>query len=164
MNTYTNLIESFDRMIVHFQSQTMEKFNLYSKGETCALHFLLERGEYAIPGEISSAMHCSAARITQLLTQLEQKGQIERKVDASDRRKVLVKLTKTGKERALREKEEMYSMLETIFDKMGENDTRELMRTLKMFFEIANSTGFIETFGVSGSQEDSACKEVNDNR
>lgn len=138
MSSYSNLAESFDKMIIHFQSQTMDKFNLYSKGETCALHFLLEKGDYVLPSEIGEALQCSAARITKLITQLEQKGQVLREMDPNDRRKIKVKLTNDGLERAQKEKEEIYMKIEKIFSEMGKEDAKEFMRTLKIFFDIAN--------------------------
>lgn len=137
MSSYLPLIESFDKLMIHFQSQAVEKFSLYSKGETCALHFLLEKGDYVLPGEISEAVHCSAARITKLITQLEQKGHVIREIDKNDRRKIKVKLTKSGYERALREREEFFKNLEQIFIEMGEEDSKEFIRTIKIFFSIA---------------------------
>ena len=138
MDSYSPIVEAFDKMIINFQSEAMEKFSLYSKGETCALHFLLEKGDYVLPREISEALQCSAARITKILTQLEQKGQIVREMDPDDRRKIKVILTEDGLERANKAREEVYKDLETIFAEMGEKDAREFMRTLKIFFDTAN--------------------------
>ena len=99
---------------------------------------MLEKGDYVLPREISEALQCSAARITKILTQLEQKGQIVREMDPDDRRKIKVQLTEVGLERANSAREEVYKILEMIFQEMGENDTREFMRTLKIFFDTAN--------------------------
>ena len=138
MNSYIKMIEDFDKMIINFQSEAMDKFNLYSKGETCALHFLLEKGDFVLPSEISMALQCSAARITKLITQLEQKGQVVREIDKGDRRKIKIILTDSGRERALKEREEMYNNFKMIFMEMGEEDSKEFMRTLKIFFDTAN--------------------------
>lgn len=138
MNSYYPMIQAFDKMIIHFQSKTMAKFNLYSKGETCALHFLLERGDFVLPSEMSGVLQCSAARITQLITQLEHKGQVKREIDYNDRRKIKLMLTEEGKERAIKERDEMYKDLEKIFVELGEEDSTEFMRILARFFDIAH--------------------------
>lgn len=138
MTSYKYMIEDFDKMFVSFQSQAMDKLNLYSKGETYALHFLLKKGDYVLPREISEALQCSAARITKILSQLEHKGLITREIDISDRRKIKVRLTESGLARAENEKAEIYKSLEYIFKEMGENDAKEFIRTLKIFFDIAN--------------------------
>ena len=139
MSSYSIMAEAFDKMIIHFQSQAMDKFSLYSKGETCALHFLLEKGDYVLPSDLGEALQCSAARITKIITQLEQKGQVVREMNPDDRRKIKVNLTESGLDRAKKERDEIYKNLELIFTEMGENDAREFMRTLKIFFDIANN-------------------------
>ena len=137
MDYLSNAVKVLDNMLVHFQSEVLDRMIDYSKGESFALHFLLEKGSKVLPSELSSASNSSTARIATLLGQLEQKGYITREVSQSDRRKIQVSLTEAGHIRAQSEKEEMYSCLEKIFIEMGEHDTKEFIRTTGIFFEAS---------------------------
>ena len=137
MNKTTEAAKALDRMVVHFQSQILEKIIDYSRGESFTLHYLLERKSEVLPSEISSALNTSTARIAVLLGQLEQKGLISREICKSDRRKVEVSLTEAGRKRAKSEKAEMHSYLEMVFKEMGEKDTDDFLRTASKFFEIS---------------------------
>lgn len=133
----TDAAKALDKMVLHFQSQVLERIIDYSRGESFTLHYLLERKSEVLPSEISSALNTSTARIAVLLGQLEQKGLISREVCKSDRRKVEVSLTAAGRKRAKKERDEMHSYLEKVFQEMGEKDTEDFLRTAGRFFEIS---------------------------
>ena len=114
----------------------MEKYGLAIRGEMFALNFLYRHGSTVLPSEISEKMGISTARIASILNALEGKELITRRIDPTDRRKILVELTEEGGARAVAHREEMLQGAERVLRKMGEDDTRELLRLLGKLFDV----------------------------
>jgi DNA-binding MarR family transcriptional regulator len=72
-----------------------------------------------------------------LLGALEKKGQIERDIDKSNRRNILVSITNAGRERILTEMTTMTEAMTRIFAEMGEADTLEFVRLTNIFFTVS---------------------------
>lgn len=123
-------------MTGHRRSGFMERNGLFAKGEMFALGFLYKRGGEVLPGEISEKMGISSARIASILNALERKELVTRRIDPTDRRKILVKLTGEGSAKALAHREEALSEMENILRGMGEDDTKELIRLLRKLSDI----------------------------
>ena len=70
------------------------------QGEKQVLHCIAEEGSSLRPSDISEKMGISTARIAATLNALEGKGQVTRRIDESDRRRILVELTAEGSARA----------------------------------------------------------------
>ncbi|GHV45372.1 MarR family transcriptional regulator [Clostridia bacterium] len=119
------------------QLDMMERMNRANKGELFVLHFLAMRGVAALPSELSAALHSSTGRISALLGTLEKKGQIERNIDTSNRRNILVTLTEAGRARAETEMKKRRDGMTQTFAEMGETDTLEFIRLMKRFFSIS---------------------------
>jgi len=108
------------------------------QGEMFVLHFLADRDEEILPGEISAQMNVSSARVAQALNNIEKKGWITRHIDPADRRRILVNLTHEGKtavEAHVRNRDEMTANMLSL---LGEEDAKEYVRLVgKLAREIA---------------------------
>lgn len=127
---------SFNEIMSNNRKDTMQNMNRANKGELFVLHFLSMRKTAALPSELSAALQASTARISALLGALEKKGQIERDIDKSNRRNILVTITEAGRMRAQAEMEEMQRSMSQVFAEMGEADTVEFIRLMRRFFEL----------------------------
>ena len=76
-----------------------QQINDSLRGEQFVLGFIAHTEGSVIPSDISAAMGISTARIAAALNNLESKGLITRRIDMSDRRKILVELTEAGREK-----------------------------------------------------------------
>jgi DNA-binding MarR family transcriptional regulator len=103
-------------------------FNETMRGEGFVLCYIARHGGEVLPGEISTEMDVSSARVASALNSLENKGFITRKIDKSDRRKILVEITPSGAELS----EKLYSdMLERFAEMLaflGDHDALEYVR------------------------------------
>ena len=113
-----------------------ENLNRANKGELFVLHFLSSHNEQVNPSELSAALRSSTARISALLGALEKKGQIERDIDKTNRRNILVTITDSGRKRVKNEMGMIRDSMSHIFNEMGEKDTEDFLRLTKRFFEI----------------------------
>ena len=128
---------SFHEIMSNNRKDMLEDMNRVNKGELFVLHFLAMRDTAALPSELSVALQASTARISALLGALEKKGQIQRDIDKSNRRNILVTITEAGRVRAESEMKEMHRSMAKIFTDMGEADTAEFIRLLKRVSELA---------------------------
>lgn len=128
---------SFHEIMSNNQKNMLEDMNRVNKGELFVLHFLALRDTAVLPSELSAALQASTARISALLGALEKKGQIQRDIDKSNRRNILVTITEAGRIRAETEMKEMQRRITRIFMDMGEEDTAEFIRLIKRFSELA---------------------------
>jgi MarR family transcriptional regulator, organic hydroperoxide resistance regulator len=114
-----------------------KKANAFLHGEMFILNFLIFQGKDVLPGEISTAMNTSSARVAMALKTLEQKSLIERRVDSDDRRKILVSITQLGRELVSNERKEMHDKMMEILEELGEADAREYVRIVSRITEIS---------------------------
>jgi DNA-binding MarR family transcriptional regulator len=103
------------------------------------LNFLIFQDKDMLPGEISTAMNASSARVAMALKSLEAKGYVERRIDQTDRRKILVSITPLGRELVLSDREEMHNRMVVILKELGEADAAEFIRIVSRITEIALS-------------------------
>lgn len=128
---------AFDEITSSNHKNAMDSFNRTNKGELFVLHFLLMKSpDEVMPSELSEALQSSPARISALLGVLEKKGEIERQIDKNNRRNILVSITDAGRERIKSELQEMQGFIARIFTDMGESDTEEFIRLLKVFSDL----------------------------
>jgi len=127
----------FNEIMASGQKDMFENMNRANKGELFVLHFLSKNKTQVIPSELSTALHATTGRISALLGSLEKKGQIEREIDKSNRRNIIVTITDAGRARVRAEMKDIKEGLSRVFIEMGETDTAEFMRLIKRFFELA---------------------------
>ena len=137
LNYAEKAIIALNELMSNGKRDMFENINRVNKGEIFVLHFLSMRNAEVIPSEISTALHASTARISALLGNLEKKGHIERDIDSSNRRNILVTITEAGRERVETEMKEMQKVMKRVFTEMGEKDTEEFIRLTKWFFELS---------------------------
>jgi len=137
LNYVERAVSSFNEIMSDNRKNMMDNFNRANKGELFVLHFLTSRNTEVLPSELSAALNSSTARISALLGALEKKGQIEREIDKSNRRNILVTITEAGRERVEAEMNEIQGLMTHIFTEMGEANTAEFIRLTKLFSELS---------------------------
>ncbi|GGH11652.1 MarR family winged helix-turn-helix transcriptional regulator [Paenibacillus segetis] len=136
-NYVEKAIISFSKIMSDNQKSMMDNLNRANKGELFVLRILTLRNAEVLPSELSEALNSSTARISALLGALEKKGQIRREIDKSNRRNILVTITEAGRERAEAEMNEIEGRMAKVFTEMGEADTAEFIRLIKLFSDLS---------------------------
>ena len=78
------------------------------------------------------------SQMNRILTQLEKKNLITRERSAEDKRKVFVRLTSEQSNAYLRQHAQILELLDTIIDKLGEEQTKGVIRALNGISDVAN--------------------------
>ena len=78
-------------------------------------------------------------RTTAILISLEDKGYIQRTRDPKDRRIVMVSLSKKGRASVEAGKEDMTEKAAAFFEKLGADDTQDLLRIIRKASELKKS-------------------------
>lgn len=104
-------------------------------GENFVLLFISQRGGKVIPSDISNEMGISTARVAAALNSLEKKGLIIRRIDAEDRRRILIDLTDSGMEQVKNHYSMVLSMVKNMLQFLGEKDAKEFIRIMKRLAE-----------------------------
>ena len=138
MNKIEEAVAAMEDMMASNRRNMMEQIGRSGKGELFILKYLHDKDEAVIPSEISEAMRTSTARISAALGSLEKKRQIHREIDTANRRKILVTITEGGRERSCTDIRRIRERMVDIFTEMGEQDTGELVRLMRRFFEISD--------------------------
>ena len=110
---------------------------VFSQGEMRLLGCLHAGADGRTAGELSMLLELSTARIAAMLNNLERKGAITRARDKADRRRVVVRLTVQGREEVQTSYDAAVACLAEVYRRMGEDDTRELLRLSDRAGEIA---------------------------
>lgn len=112
-------------------SECFRKFDMNAAGIRAILKLLNETDSKVTAGKISERMNVSTARVAVLLRKMEAKGFIEKERDVTDARVVVVKLSEHGKQVADKFKENVYTHISELIDKIG-------MEKMLEFAEISN--------------------------
>ena len=81
-------------------------------------------------------MNSSKGRISAILNSLEKKGEIIREIDKDNRRNIIVNITESDRKHIISELADGYSIIAKALEKMGEEDTKELIRLMNKSFSI----------------------------
>ena len=100
-------------------SECFQKFDMNTAGIRAILKLLNETDNKVTAGKISEYMNVSTARVAVLLKKMVAKGLIEKENDSSDGRIVVVKLSEYGKQAADEFKENLYTHIGELIDKVG---------------------------------------------
>lgn len=112
-----------------------KKINESLRGEHFVMKYIAHHSGKVIPSEISNEMGISTARIAAALNNLEAKGLVTRRIDASDRRRILVELTSEGQAHIAQHEKIVLDTIAGTLKNIGEEDTVELLRILKKIAE-----------------------------
>ncbi len=135
---YSKLAEEFlQQMHLFRRFKPQQKINASLRGEEFVLHQIAISGEHIIPSEISGAMGISGARTAATLNGLEKKGYITRRIDPSDRRRILISLTPKGREQEETYRRGLTETLEKMLRQLGEHDAKEYVRITRKMAELA---------------------------
>ena len=110
-----------------------------SRGELCLLMHLKRRNDPVLPSELSEAMSVSTARVTRLLNALEERGLIQRSMDLTDRRKIIVKLTESGKRYLEAVYLRNHKRASAVIDALGAEETETFIRIAEKIVDISRS-------------------------
>lgn len=80
---------------------------------------------------IRDKMKLAPSTITPIISSLEKRGFIERKIDESDRRNIYICLSNIGRRFTEKVDNELKNMLYEYIKYMGKNDTNEIIRLIK---------------------------------
>lgn len=121
---------------------TEKHMDAISKGEGFMLECVARNGGTLMPGEIARAVGVSTARVAAFLNAAENKGYIKRQKVEGDRRKIHVILTDVGFEKVQGEHKKMQERMMLFLEKLGEENTENLIKIMRKTQEILNSGEF----------------------
>ena len=103
----------------------------FTKGEMGILVYLHFIKDGVTSGELSEELSVSTGRVATVLKSLENKGMIVRNSNLTDKRRVHVFITDTGKELVHEKHLEGIARMEKVLEKLGEEDAKEFIRLIK---------------------------------
>lgn len=134
---YAKLAEEFLQKIYRLsKSSTHKEINDSMQGEIFALQYIAFHKGAVQPSEISNMTHVSSARVAATLNSLESKDLITRRIDSSDRRRILVELTPNGKQEAEKYFQMILKKVTEMLSGLGEYDATEYVRIIGRLSEI----------------------------
>ena len=140
---YEEKAKALMRLMPATRSRHTEKhIDLISRGENLMLECVAKNGGVIMPGEIAKAVGVSTARVTAFLNNAEHKGYIRRERVVGDRRKIHVIITDIGLEKIQNEHQKMLERMMFFLEKLGEEDTENLVRIMEKTQKILNSDEF----------------------
>jgi DNA-binding MarR family transcriptional regulator len=105
------------------------------RSELMVLFIIKKSGQTQMKvSEISRKLHVKAPTVTQLINELESRGQVERITSSSDRRSVWIKLTEEGDKVLQKAEQEMQKTYSGLVDYLGEEESKQLISTLNKMY------------------------------
>ncbi len=111
-------------------------------GEARVLLHLMNRNGVSTPGNMAGELRLSNGRISNTLNALEKKGMIVRKKHLEDKRRILVSLSGKGKDYIEDKYDRMIRTNEIFLERLGHDDSEELIRLMKKCFGIMQEYDF----------------------
>lgn len=128
---YTSLAREFMGIMFQLRKRSTQKMLSESMhGEIFVLNYISGHAGNVIPSEISNELGVSTARVAATLNSLESKGLITRKIDVSDRRRILVEMTPAGKEQVEKHFQMVMETTANMLRYLGEHDAKEYIRIM----------------------------------
>jgi DNA-binding MarR family transcriptional regulator len=87
--------------------------------------------------EMTEYLCVSKAAVSQMLGSLEKRGLVTREPDPNNRRTIIVKLTEAGRDTIVQYERSFNNHIGMLVDRFGESDTKEIIRLIYKFAEIA---------------------------
>jgi len=124
-----NLIDVFTRF---YNMETMADLMDFCQGELRVLHYLTinQNINDCIPSKISTALHVTRGRITSALNSLRKKGFVTMEICENDRRKILVRLTQSGRDHLQNRKCQAEAFIDHFIINIGETKAHQFMEIL----------------------------------
>ena len=116
-----------------------------SMGESPVLAYICRSEDSLTPSELAKRLGYSRSRMTRILDALAAKGYITREHDKNDGRKIIVLATESGRKFSTESRAEGVGNLAESLTKLGEEDTRDLIRVLEKAYSITyDREGIVE--------------------
>lgn len=131
------LVEELITTLRKFPKIFSQRGNMQQKRSEIMVLFCINKsadGEMKV-SEISRYLHVKAPTVTQLINELESKGQVERITRSTDRRSVWIRLTDEGKRVLAEVDKEIQAKYNGLIDYLGEQETIVFIETLKRMQE-----------------------------
>lgn len=122
------------------RAKTFMQMQVYMKGENVLLNKLAELGGESSPSVLAKELEMTGPRVTAILCSLEIKKLVARKASPEDKRKTLVTITPRGQKWVDDSTAETMNMIMSMMDKLGEEDTQELVRIMRKLLGAAEKT------------------------
>lgn len=133
MKDYTlPLIDEFIRIV---KGDKIRELISSSSGEDLLLTALYKAGSLS-PSRMGELCRMSSAHVAKTISQLKEKGLVERKTDEEDHRRAQVVLTEKGKARAAENGSRVVSAISSLLSVLDEQERMELLR---LFTKINDS-------------------------
>jgi len=87
---------------------------------------------------LSELLEISKSAVSQMINALEDKTYVERVTTKHDRRLVYIRLTASGEQRLEQQLQALLQRMAEIFDRMGREDTEDLLRLLQKLYLIVS--------------------------
>ncbi len=97
-------------------------------GESGILSYLTFAHNNVLVGELVDRLGLSSGRVAIALKGLDKKGDIVRQQMSEDKRKYIVSVTDSGRQKAIDTRQHHVSELTKVFEYLGEKDTLEFIR------------------------------------
>ena len=110
-----------------------------SRGELCLLMHLKRQSDLVLPSELSEAMSVSTARVARLLKTLEDRALIQRSIDPTDRRRIIVKLTEEGERYLEAVYARTHKRASAVIEALGAEDTEAFIRIAEKIVDVSRS-------------------------
>lgn len=120
--------ELIENLFILNKTRPNKLVNESMQGESFVVQYIHRNKNSVLPGEISSRMGISSARIAAALNSLEKKGLVTRRIDTDDRRRILVDLTEKGRALAEEQRRMVLEDMTRLLSMLGEDDAREYVR------------------------------------
>ncbi|WP_342414907.1 MarR family winged helix-turn-helix transcriptional regulator [Paenibacillus sp. FSL R10-2782] len=129
---YKTLATELFEYIVKKHKPSLEERGHYSRGEMGILICLNLNKGGVTSGHLSEYLSVSTGRVATALKSLEKKGLVVRHTDVTDKRKVIVFITDSGKQFMIDKYNEGIAWTESILRKLDEQDAKEFIRLIKL--------------------------------
>ncbi len=108
-----------------------------STGEVGVMRCLYEKQGSMSAGELRREMDIGSGGVANLLNSLEKKGYICRTMNPRDRRGIMVLLSDPGRKLIEEKQREALNMTAGLLERLGREDTEELIRIYRKMLDIA---------------------------
>lgn len=139
MKDNSEIVENiFSLLRKNTSSSLTDIFQDFNRGEVGVLSYLAFDNNEATAGELSEMLNVSTARIASILNSLESKEYIIRRADKTDKRKILVTITKKGIILATSAKDEIIKKISKVVKEIGNEKIKEYVKMMLKIKKILN--------------------------
>ena len=135
-NNITNKL--IDQLYILYTSKNMNNFFEFSQGEKKALLELNLSEKDITPSDLGKKLNVSKQRITFIINSLKEKKYITLQIDDNDRRRIIIKLSKSGKKYIEKESELILNEIKKKLEKITVKELEQLTNILSKFNDVIN--------------------------